>query len=165
MLTFLVIHAGLHPGKMCGFDTDIHIPLIIRGPGVQRKHISQMVTSHTDIAPTILGLAGQTRDDFDGTAIPIHDPTIASPSSQEHINIEYWGNVIPEGIWGRYGNVLDPTLGSDALARNNTYKGLRLVAADYSLYYSVWCTGEKEYYDVKVGIELTQSHIILCLNS
>lgn len=33
---------------------------------------------------------------------------------------------------------------------NNTYKGLRLVGDDYSIYYSVWCTNEAEFYDVKV---------------
>lgn len=134
---------------MCGFDTDIHIPLAIRGPGIARGGVSELVTSHTDLAPTVLGLAASTRDDFDGTPVPLGQSSTES-SSQEHVNIEYWGNVIPEGLWGRYGHELDPTLGSDALAKNNTYKGLRLVAPDYSLYYSVWCTGEKEYYDVKV---------------
>lgn len=33
---------------------------------------------------------------------------------------------------------------------NNTYKGLRLVAQDYNLYYSIWCTNETEFYDLKV---------------
>lgn len=134
---------------MCGFDEDIHIPLAVRGPGVRRGQVSELVTSHTDLAPTILGLAGGTRDDFDGAAITL-GPQPDRAFSQEHINIEYWGNVIPEGLWGKYGNEVDPILGSDALAKNNTYKGLRLVAPEYSLYYSVWCTGEKQYYDVKV---------------
>lgn len=33
---------------------------------------------------------------------------------------------------------------------NNTYKALRLVGEGYSLYYSVWCTGEREFYDLTV---------------
>ena len=33
---------------------------------------------------------------------------------------------------------------------NNTYKGLRIVHENYDLYYSVWCSGEHELYDVKV---------------
>lgn len=34
---------------------------------------------------------------------------------------------------------------------NNTYKALRIVGANYSLYYSVWCTNEYELYDLTVS--------------
>lgn len=34
---------------------------------------------------------------------------------------------------------------------NNTFKGLRLASKDYSLYYSIWCTNETEFYDLKVS--------------
>ena len=33
---------------------------------------------------------------------------------------------------------------------NNTYKGLRLIGEDYSISYSVWCTGDREYYNVRL---------------
>lgn len=33
---------------------------------------------------------------------------------------------------------------------NNTYKALRVVGLNYSLYYSVWCTNEHELYDLTV---------------
>lgn len=68
----------------------------------------------------------------------------------EHVNIEFWGLAIPEGIWGNYGDFWDPDVGTKGAATNNTYKGLRVKSEDYSLYYSVWCSGEKEYYDTKV---------------
>jgi len=33
--------------------------------------------------------------------------------------------------------------------RNNTYKGFGLIGKDYNIYYSVFCTGDKEYYDTR----------------
>ncbi len=146
----LTLDAGLHPGKECGYDTDIHIPFIVRGPGVPAGHVTERVTSHTDISPTVLKLAGATREEFDGSVIPLTTPSVADDIPGEHVNIEFWGKAIPEGIWGAYGDVWDPDVGSKVLATNNTYKGLRIVSPEYSLYYSVWCSGEKEYYDVKV---------------
>jgi arylsulfatase A-like enzyme len=149
----------LHAGKECGYETDIHIPLIIRGPNVPKGHTTDIVSSHTDLAPTIMQLAGQSRDDFDGVSIPLtEEETLEAESStrQEHINIEYWGRAIPEGKWGQYHNPTEenPWPGQDwggylHSIRNNTYKGLRLIGEDYNIYYSVWCTGDKEYYDMR----------------
>lgn len=33
---------------------------------------------------------------------------------------------------------------------NNTFKGIRIVSEEYSLYYSVWCTNETEFFDLLV---------------
>lgn len=151
----------MHAGKECGFDTDIHIPLIVRGPGIARGHRSNLVSSHTDLSPTIMKLAGQSRDDFDGIPIPLKEKetledSIESTSRAEHINIEYWGQAIPEGQFGHYddgsaGQWPGEDWGGYVHAvRNNTYKGLRLIGEDYSIYYSVWCTGDREYYDVRL---------------
>jgi hypothetical protein len=35
---------------------------------------------------------------------------------------------------------------------DNTYKSVRLMGKDYNLYYSVWCTNERELYDMQVSI-------------
>jgi N-acetylglucosamine-6-sulfatase len=142
----------LHPGKECGYDTDINIPLAIRGPNIAAGHISSAVTAHTDIASTILGLAGVHRDDSDGAPIPL-TPDSEKKARHDHVTIEYWGLAIPEGEYGDYGD-LDMNTGFDFPTKavgNNTYKGLRIVADEYSLYYSVWCTNETELYDVRVG--------------
>lgn len=141
---FHISQYRMHPGKECGFDTDIHIPLIVRGPGIARNASSHLITSHTDIAPTILQLAGtNTRPDFDGLAIPLTEEDAVMDAVNltrgEHVNVEFWGDGLPEG---RYG----VEIGRYA---NNTYKALRLVGETYSLYYSVWCTGEREYYDLR----------------
>jgi arylsulfatase A-like enzyme len=93
----------LNPGKECGFEEDINIPLIVRGPGVPAGGEADIVTAHTDLAPTILKLAGGNwkRDDLDGSPIPLDEKSIAREKStrQEHVNVEFWGRGIPEGIY------------------------------------------------------------------
>ncbi|XMA15036.1 hypothetical protein WAI453_007827 [Rhynchosporium graminicola] len=68
-------HIGQHrlqPGKSCGYEEDINIPLIIRGPGIGGGYTTDIVTTHTDLAPTFFDLLGiPQRDDFDGSSIPV----------------------------------------------------------------------------------------------
>ena len=93
----------LHPGKECGFEEDIHIPLIIRGPGVPENHSTDIVTTHTDLAPTLLEIIGaQERPDFDGLAIPLTAPAIKKAEEQrhEHVTVEYWGYALGETVYG-----------------------------------------------------------------
>ena len=137
-------HIGQHrlqPGKECGFEEDINVPLIVRGPGVPEGHISDVVTSHTDLAPTFLKLAGaELRSDFDGAAIPLTELELdeAKKHRHEHVNVEYWGFALSEGRYGK------------GVWWNNTYKALRLIGEAYNFYYSVWCSGEHELYDMLV---------------
>jgi hypothetical protein len=158
----------LHPGKECGFDTDINIPLIVRGPGVPAGRISTAVTAHTDLASTILGIAGAKRDDSDGTPIPLSEKD-EGKARHDHVTIEFWGLGIPEGKFGDYGNEnMTDGFGFPAHAvGNNTYKGLRIVSDEYSLYYSVWCTNETELYDIKVRslIILVRHNILMRIQS
>ncbi|KAK5123454.1 hypothetical protein LTR85_002492 [Meristemomyces frigidus] len=134
----------MHPGKECPYETDIHIPLVVRGPGVLAGHTAAVVSSHTDLTPTLLKLAGSDRPDLDGMPIPLSTADLADPSSGEHVNVEFWGRAIPEGKLGTIRD--DPVTGVSA--RNNTYKALRVVGEGYNLLYTVWCTGEREYYDL-----------------
>lgn len=57
----------------------------------------------------------------------------------EHVNVEMWGIIMPEG---KYGTILYP---------NHTYKALRVMAEDesYNMLYIVWCTNEHELYDLR----------------
>jgi N-acetylglucosamine-6-sulfatase len=141
----------LHPGKECGFEEDIHIPLIIRGPGITAGHTSNVVTAHADLSPTILHLAGlDARPDFDGSAIPVTQSALLAVEKSgergEHVNIEFWGLGLPEG---KYGFSLDDgkVVG---FGENNTYKALRIISPTHghNLYYSVWCTNEHELYNL-----------------
>ncbi|KAJ5290722.1 uncharacterized protein N7443_010975 [Penicillium atrosanguineum] len=137
-------HIGQHrlpPGKTCGYEEDIRVPLFIRGPGIPEGHVQDSVTTHIDLAPTIFDLAGiPPRSDFDGTAIPL---TLDFDGLRhEHVTVEFWGKAVMEGSFSAIGP------GGSAMIPNNTYKSLRLLGEGYNLYYSVWCNNEHELYDL-----------------
>ena len=135
-------HIGQHrlaPGKTCGYEEDVNVPLIIRGPGVPKNVVSEAVSAHTDLTPTFFELAGiPQREEFDG--IPIAIPGISGDNVKvkaEHASIEFWSLRAPE---------------QDFLGQvNNTYKSVRLIGDNYNLYYSVWCSNEHELYDMSVS--------------
>ncbi|KAI8717615.1 Sulfatase domain-containing protein [Fusarium sp. LHS14.1] len=137
-------HIGQHrlpPGKQCGFETDINVPLLIRGPNVPKGMISDAMTSHTDLAPSIFRMAGiAPRSDFDGISVPLtrKEMTRGKASRPEHMGIEFWGLAMDEGLNGTM------------ITINNTYKGIRLYSEKFNLYYSVQCTNEHELYDMTV---------------
>lgn len=107
-------HIGQHrlpPGKECGYDEDIRVPLIIRGPGVSKGQVENAVTTHIDLAPTILKMVGaDMRPDFDGVAIPLGSESSSDPASEagettrhEHVAVEYWGFALAEGEGSGFG--------------------------------------------------------------
>ncbi|TQV91343.1 arylsulfatase [Cordyceps javanica] len=138
-------HLGQHrlpAGKTCGIEEDVNVPFIIRGPGISKNETVNSPSSHTDLAPTFLTLAGiPLRDDFDGLPIPVRSADKPSGLVKiEHVNIEYWGRGIIEGtafdgLRGYFGQ--------------NTYKTVRIVSAEYEFMYTVWCNGDHELYDMK----------------
>ncbi|KAI1391689.1 Arylsulphatase [Hypoxylon trugodes] len=139
-------HIGQHrmqPAKQCSFEEDINIPLIIRGPGVPESSETDIITTHTDLAPTILELVGAPlRDDFDGLSIPLTEESLAQAAEtrHEHVTVEHWGFASNEG------QVLDSY---PRLHMNNTYKALRVISTEYDLHYQVWCNNERELHDLK----------------
>ncbi|KAL4972628.1 alkaline-phosphatase-like protein [Aspergillus desertorum] len=140
-------HIGQHrlpPGKACGFEEDIRVPLFIRGPGVPENEVEKAVTTHIDLAPTIFDLAEiRLREDFDGTPLPL--PIVADSVSirHEHVTVEYWGKSYLEGEKGALSNPENLPFFA-----NNTYKSVRILGEGYNLYYSVWCNNEHELYDL-----------------
>ncbi|CZR59007.1 probable arylsulfatase [Phialocephala subalpina] len=125
----------LNPGKECSFEEDINVPLIIRGPDVPIGE-TNIVSAHADLAPTILKIASAKWgwDGLDGSPIPLSEKELEASkrSRQEHVNVEFWGRGIPEGIY-RFslddGKVV-------AYAPNNTYKSLRVISPSYNLQYT-----------------------------
>jgi arylsulfatase A-like enzyme len=54
-------HMGEHrlmPGKMTAYDTDIHVPLVVTGPGVPAGRTVEEIVENIDLCPTFTELAG-----------------------------------------------------------------------------------------------------------
>ena len=66
-------HMGEHSlpsGKMLAYEEDIHVPLLVRGPGIQPGTTVTQMTANIDIAPTIAELAGaQAAEYIDGRSL------------------------------------------------------------------------------------------------
>ena len=73
---------------------------------------------------------------FDGAIIPYTSSALASTSSPELLQVESWtGTGSIEGLpAGQY--------------FNNTYKALRMITDGSIFFYSKWCTGEREFYNM-----------------
>jgi N-acetylglucosamine-6-sulfatase len=121
------------------------VPFIVRGPGVGKGWTTDAVTSHVDLAAMFLGMAGVEEAvvrgmGLDGAGVPWREEEVRVEGGRhEHVNVESWGIIMSEG---KYGAVLYP---------NHTYKALRVVGREYNLVYTVWCSGEKELYDLNVS--------------
>jgi N-acetylglucosamine-6-sulfatase len=143
-------HIGQHrlnPGKACAIEEDIGVPMFIRGPGVPEGGTVDSPTTHTDIVPTLFTLANiPLLRQFDGAPMPVTKQDQAK-ARHEHVNVEFWGQNLDEGMY---------TAGFPR--PNNTYKSLRIVADDYDLSYTVWCTGEHELYDMKASLSQLETH-------
>jgi arylsulfatase A-like enzyme len=84
-------HLGQHrmpSGKQTAYETDIHLPLLIRGPGIAAGAHVAAITGNIDLAPTMAALGGATMtDNPDGRSLtpflnskPGSDGAIAAPA-------------------------------------------------------------------------------------
>jgi arylsulfatase A-like enzyme len=67
------LHLGEHrltAGKETAFDTDIHVPLVVMGPGVPAGRTDHHLASNIDLAPTFENIAGvRPPASVDGTSL------------------------------------------------------------------------------------------------
>ncbi len=160
-------HMGEHrfrPGKYTSYEEDIHVPLIVRGPGIAAGRVRNELTSSVDLAATFADLAG--------TSLAVHPdgrslvPLLAAGSPtpadwRQVVLIEqrpFPGKaaaVAPEGgpaarAASRQGHagVLEPPDLGDREGLGSfppvTFHGVRTKTAKYVEYAS----GEREYYDL-----------------
>jgi N-acetylglucosamine-6-sulfatase len=125
----------LLPGKQTAFDTDIHVPLVVVGPGVPHGRVADQLASNIDLAPTFEALAGAT-----------------TPSTVDGVSlVPLWHGRSP-ALWqravliehhhpGRAG--YDPDRQNPRSGMPPTYEAVRTSNALYVRY----ADGEQEYYD------------------
>ena len=88
-------HLGQHrlpAGKQTAYEEDIHLPLVVRGPGVPAGKTVDQITGNTDLAPTFADLAGAKAAAFvDGRSFAplLHTNPYTGTWRQSYL-VEHW---------------------------------------------------------------------------
>ncbi len=131
------LHTGeyrLMPGKLTAFDTDIHVPLVVTGPGVPPDSTTELMAENVDLAKTFAAIGG-TRLAGDGhSLLPLLDGR--SPVD--------WRNAVLIEHRGSPLSVLDPDYQQPASGSPTTYEAIRTD----SFLYVEYADGECEFYDL-----------------
>jgi N-acetylglucosamine-6-sulfatase len=132
------LHTGqyrLMPGKLTSFDTDIHVPLIVVGPGVPAGTSTGAMAENIDLAPTFAGIA-HTRVHSDGHSLLglFHGQPAAG-----------WGAAILVEHHGGAMSVLDPDYQQSPSGSPTTYEAMRT----RRFLYVEYADGEHEFYDLR----------------
>ena len=133
-------HIGEHrlrPGKSTAFDTDIHVPLIVDGPGVAGSMEEDAVVQNVDLGPTFAAIAG--------TRMPLADGGSLLPFLQGEPPKRWRTAALVEHL--KYPMFPgDPDFQPFTAGTPPTYDALRLARATYVQNHS----GPLEYYDRKL---------------
>ena len=125
----------LHPGKQTAFDTDIHVPLIVAGPGVPAGRVLTQLASNIDLCPTFETLAGvAVPATVDGHSLAALWRGQTPRDWRQAVLIEHHGHDDSPG---------DPDAQDAASADPPSYEAVRTATALYVLY----SNGEQEYYN------------------
>jgi arylsulfatase A-like enzyme len=152
-------------GKFLAYEPSTHLPLIIRGPGIEPNTKSGQLVNTPDIAPTILELAGVTADkSIDGTSLMpfAKEPSLRTrrpllfESFVQTNDVEQDGGAATGesaaagrsrgklGVKGASRSTAGAAAHASVVAPPKNYYGIRLGAYKYI----EWPDGEKELYDI-----------------
>jgi N-acetylglucosamine-6-sulfatase len=140
-------------GKFLAYEPATHMPLLIRGPGIQPGSSTGELTANVDIAPTILQLAGAEADkSIDGRSLVpyMEDPELRSrrpilfESFVETSDVEAQGALTSGAKASAGASASGAKATASLLAPPKDYAGIRL--GPYK--YIAWPTGEKELYNI-----------------
>jgi len=140
-------HMGQHrmkPGKYTPYETDVHMPLLVRGPGIAAGSGTSLATSSVDFAPTIAELAGtalQIAADGRSFAPILHGQT---PAGWRQVVLLEQFEFTPENVPPDH--VLEPPDPQDGgVAEYPAHLGVRTPDFKYVEYSS----GDREVYDLR----------------
>uniref|UniRef100_A0A182PNF9 Sulfatase N-terminal domain-containing protein n=1 Tax=Anopheles epiroticus TaxID=199890 RepID=A0A182PNF9_9DIPT len=124
------------------YETDIRVPLFVRGPTIPPKSVQASAVALLDIVPTILQLAKlELPFSLDGQPLPLHsDPEVVI---ERQILIEYWGEGSlethnPDCPWSAQDRLQLCTVDAACHCQdawNNTYNCIRHLALDLDFIY------------------------------
>lgn len=149
-------HQGQHrldSGKTTAYEEDIHLPLVVRGPGIIEGATLDYMTANVDYAPTFADIAGISVPEFvDGRSLfPMmlgHEPQ----KWRKALLLEYSGSSAltppnPNPLF----EVQDPfdiQMLSDLRSTTPAFSGLRIEHCPLSMTYVEYASGEHEFYDL-----------------
>jgi N-acetylglucosamine-6-sulfatase len=131
-------HMGEHrlmPGKMTAFDTDIHVPLIVTGPGVPAGLALDEIVENIDLCSTFTELGGASAPaSVDGRSLV---PLLRGQK------VPQWRTLALVEHRGPHKDPSDPDAPSPRGGNPTTYEAIRSRTSVYVEYDD----GEKEYHD------------------
>jgi len=132
-------HMGEHrllPGKMTAFDTDIHVPLIVMGPGIPPGLTVEEIVENVDLCPTFTELGGAVAPaSVDGRSLV---PLLHGQK------VDDWRTVALVEHRGPHDDPTDPDAPAVRSGNLTTYEAIRAQTSVYVEY----ADGEKEYHDL-----------------
>ena len=132
-------HMGEHrlmPGKMTAFDSDIHVPLIVTGPGVPAGVTVDDIVENIDLYSTFSELSGaDVSESVEGSSLVplLHGQKVAD-----------WRTVALVEHHGPNLDPTDPDLPTIRSGNPTTYEAIR----SRTYLYVEYADGEKEYHDL-----------------
>ena len=133
------LHTGeyrLTPGKLTAFDTDIHVPLVVAGPGVPVDRRTELFAQNIDLAKTFDAIAHAKPTPDDGVSLlPVwHGKTPAT-----------WQNAALIEHHGPTTNPRDPDFQNFDSANPTSYEAIRTKQFLYVEYRD----GQREFYNLR----------------
>jgi arylsulfatase A-like enzyme len=131
------LHMGdyrLMPGKLTAYDTDIHVPLVVVGPGIPPGTSTGAMAENIDLAKTFVSIGGTSMGGDGHSLVPLL--LGAQPNG--------WRNAVLIEHHGPRQAVNDPDFQQPASGNPITYEAMR---TDRFLYVE-YVDGEREFYDL-----------------
>jgi arylsulfatase A-like enzyme len=150
-------------GKQTAYETDIHLPLMVRGPGVSQGSKIDALVGNTDLAPTFADMGDAQVPSFvDGRSfLPSLLGKVPDDGTRQSYLIEHWKEVDTSTGTKRGNAPLEPAdQDQTGVGKRKAKGGLRVSRASLSnipeyhgvrtarYLYVEYSTGERELYDV-----------------
>jgi N-acetylglucosamine-6-sulfatase len=126
----------LMPGKMTAYDTDIHVPLIVTGPGIAAGRRVEEIAENIDLNPTFSQIGG--------AATPANVDGLSLVPLLQGQPVTAWRKVALVEHHGPVRNDIDPDFPGMRSGNPPTYEAIR----GLTWLYVEYAGGEKEYHDL-----------------